>query len=97
MDHSNIVHFVERRSRRRPGTCGEAQCPQCDGQLWHLALGSGPAFFVRRDGESIYDLMADLAAPRHGFSAEELEAILRDADALDMAEFLATLEHALRS
>ena len=75
---------------------GETECPQCEGQLWHLGLASGPAFFVRRAGESIYDLMASLAGPRYGISAEEVAATLRDADALDVAEFLATLEDALR-
>ena len=76
---------------------GESQCPRCDGQLWHLTLASGPAFFVRHAGESIYDLMAELAGPRYGFSAEEVEATLRDADSFDVPEFLATLEDALRS
>ena len=76
---------------------GETNCPQCDGQLWHLGLASGPTFFVRRAGESIYDLMADLAGSRYGFNAEEVEFTLRDPDALDVAEFLATLEDALRA
>lgn len=76
---------------------GEAHCPRCDGRLWHLGLASGPTFFVRRAGESIYDLMASVGSSRHGFTAEDVKAILRDADAGDVAELLATLEDALRS
>ena len=76
---------------------GETHCPRCDGQLWHLALTSGPTFFVRRADESIYDLMAGLADSGHGFTAEHLEAILRDADALDVVELLTHLETAWRS
>src|SRR5439155_24946167 len=76
---------------------GGTHCPRCNGQLWNLALASGPAFFLRRAGESIYDLMADLADSRHGFAAECLESCLRDADALDVVEFLVTFENALRS
>jgi len=36
--------------------------------------------------------MVDLADSRHGFTAEGLEAFLRDADSLDMVEFLTTFE-----
>ena len=76
---------------------GEAQCPQCEGQLWYLGLASGSTFFIRRAAESIYDLMASLAGPRYGFTAQDLEITLRDADSLDVVEFVATLEDALRS
>ena len=71
---------------------GERECPQCNAQLWHLGFGSGPTFFVRRADESIYDLMVSLANPRHGFTAEDLEGILKDADSLDVVELLAELE-----
>ncbi|SRR6266516_3312655 len=73
-------------------TYGRSHCPRCNVQLWHLALVSGPTFFVRRAGESIHGLMVDLADSRHGFTAEGLEAFLRDADSLDMVEFLTTFE-----
>jgi hypothetical protein len=76
---------------------GESRCPRCSGELWHLALPSGPTFFVRRTGESIYDLMADLGASHDGFTAKQLEATLRDADPLDVAEVLQCLEDALPS
>lgn len=76
---------------------GETHCPRCDGQLWHLALPSGPTFFVRRPGESIYDLMADVADSRHRLNAKNLEASLRQADAIDLAELFAQLEDRLHS
>ncbi len=79
------------------GTYGETHCPRCSGQLWHLALTSGQTFFVRRSGESIYELMAGLADSRHGLTAKHLEAILRDADPLEVVELLTELEDALRS
>src|SRR5947208_10291664 len=80
-----------------PSNYGETHCPRCDSQLWHLGLPSGPAFFVRRAGERIYDLMASLADSRDGFTAEHLEAILSDADPLDVVELLTELEDSLRS
>lgn len=55
-------------------------------------LRTGPTFFVRRPGETLYDLLADLGGSRHGLTATELERTLRDADALDVAEFLLTIE-----
>jgi hypothetical protein len=55
-----------------------------------LALASGPAFFLRRTDETIYDLLAGLVG--HGLSAAEIERIFRDADPLDVAEFLSEIE-----
>jgi len=77
-------------------TYGGTHCPRCNGQLWHLALASSPTFFVRRSGESIYDLMASLVDSHQGITAEGLEAFLRDADSLDAVEFLTTFEVELR-
>jgi len=74
---------------------GETHCPRCDAQLWHLVLPSSLAFFVRRPGESIYDLMAAVADPSHGFTADDLKAVLRHADSLDVAELFAHLEDRL--
>jgi len=75
--------------------CGETRCPRCSGQLWHLVFASDPAFFVQHTGETIYDLLAAVAGD--GFSAAEIESVLRDADALDMAEFLSEIEDTVRS
>jgi hypothetical protein len=66
----------------------ETHCPRCGGQLWHLELSAGQTFFVRRPGESVYEFMSALAGSRDGFTAEELEAILKDADPLDVVEVL---------
>ena len=71
---------------------GGSQCPQCDAQLWYLGFASGPTFFVRRAGESVYELMVSLANHGYGFTAEDLEGILKDADSLDVVELLAELE-----
>jgi len=76
---------------------GETRCPRCSCQLWTLTLASGPTFFVQRTGETIYDLLVDLADSRHGFTAADLERALNDADSLDVAEFLLELEDAVRS
>ena|SRR5256885_4455959 len=71
---------------------GETRCPRCSAKLWHLAFASGPAFFLRKTGETIYDLLAGIAG--HGLSAAEIERIFRDADPLDVAEFLSKIEDA---
>ena len=75
-----------------PHACGETHCPRCNAWLWHLGLASGPTFFVRRSGETIYDLMADLTSPGRRLSASEIERTLRNADSIDVMEFLAGLE-----
>jgi len=73
---------------------GETRCPRCSAQLWHLVFTSGPTFFVRHAGKTIYDLLAAVAGD--GFCATEIERILRDADSLDIAEFLSEIEDAVR-
>jgi hypothetical protein len=60
-------------------------------------LGSGgPLFFLRRGGQSKYSFLAALAAPLYGLSADELEAGLKNADGLDLVEFVMELEAAMR-
>jgi hypothetical protein len=87
---------VCRTSLPTPATiCGPTACPRCEAQLWHLLLTSGPTFFVRHANESVYDLMATLTDSRHAVTAENLEAILRDADSLDWQEFLSQIEGAV--
>ena len=71
---------------------GESDCPRCHAQLWHLCLKAGPMFYVRRAGETIYDLMASLAVSRPRFVAEELESCFRDANESDVIELLRELE-----
>jgi hypothetical protein len=75
------------------GQYGETSCPRCSGELWHLALTSGPTFFVRRPGENIYKLMADIL----GLATEELEGTLKEADSFDVVELLKEVGGALRS
>ena len=75
---------------------GESQCPRCDAQLWHLVPPSRATFFVRRKGESIYDLMAAVLGARLGLTAKDMENVLKEADSLDVVELLMDLEDALR-
>ena len=74
---------------------GETHCPRCNAHLWHLVFASGPAFFLRDSGETIHDLLAEVGD--HGLSAAEIERIWRDADSLDVAEFLSEIDDAARS
>jgi hypothetical protein len=73
------------------------QCPRCDAELWVLAFSEGPAFFPRRPGETLYDLLAALAGTQLGCSASEIEEALRGADSYDVVELLSEVEEAVRS
>jgi hypothetical protein len=70
----------------------ERRCPRCWAELWALALPSGPKFFIRRPGQSPAEFLAALVGPALGLSATEIASFLRDADLLDMVEFLAEVE-----
>jgi hypothetical protein len=59
-------------------------------------LSRGPAFFPRRQGESLADLLVALGGPALGTCASELEAVLQGADPLDVVEILWEVEEALR-
>ena len=50
-------------------------------------------FFIRRADETICDLLAALAGAG---STAEIERLMHDADSLDIAEFLARIEDAVR-
>jgi hypothetical protein len=76
---------------------GQAQCPRCGAELWVLGFSQGPAFFPRRPGQTLYDLLAALAGPQLGFSASEIEQALKGSDELDVVEFLADVEDVMRS
>jgi hypothetical protein len=75
---------------------GDKQCPRCGAELWVLDFSDGPAFFPRRPGESLYDLLADLAGRELEFSAREIEVGLEDFDELDVVEFLWDVEQVVR-
>jgi hypothetical protein len=72
----------------------ERRCPRCEAGLWVLALPSGPRFFVRRPDQSAAEFLAALAGPKLGATARDIASFLRDADPLDMVEFLEELEAA---
>src|SRR5437879_1633756 len=74
----------------------ERRCPRCEAELWALALPSGPTFFVRRPNQSSVELLAGLAGPGLGASAEDFASFLRGADLLDMVESLEDIEVAWR-
>jgi hypothetical protein len=75
---------------------GDKQCPRCGTELWVLDFSEGPAFFIRRPGESVYDFLAALAGRERDFSAKEIEVALKGADALDVVEFLCEVEEVVR-
>jgi hypothetical protein len=75
---------------------GDKQCPRCGAELWVLDFSDGPAFFPRRPGESVYDLLAALVGGQLGSSGRELEAALKDADDLDVVEILYEVEEVVR-
>jgi hypothetical protein len=72
------------------------RCPRCSAELWVLSFPQGPAFFPRRPGQTVYDLLAALAGPHLGLSAAQFEGLLRKCDALDVVEFLTEVEEAMR-
>ncbi len=81
----------------RGSLLGQKRCPRCGGELWLVVLSEGPAFFPRRTGESLYDLLAALVGPQLGLSAGAIEAALKDADRFDVVEFVSEVEEAMRS
>jgi hypothetical protein len=78
-----------------PDPVAERRCPRCEADLWVLAMPSGPVFFVRRSGQSAAEFIAMLAGPTLGASAAGIASFLRDADGLDLVEFMAELESVL--
>ena len=76
---------------------GRKQCPRCGADLYVIVFSEGPGFFLARPGEALYDLLAGLAGRQFGVSADEMEAVLRGADSLDMVELVMEVEEALRS
>jgi hypothetical protein len=72
------------------------RCPRCSAELWVLDFAEGPAFFPRRPGQTVYDLLAALVGTQLGLSAGQIEEVLRSADRLDVVEFLAEVEELTR-
>jgi hypothetical protein len=78
-------------------TLGPKTCPRCGAELWALIGSDGPLFFLRRPDESEFGFFASLAGPLYGTSAEQIEAVLRNADHLDLVELIMEVEEAMRS
>src|SRR5262245_59791445 len=76
---------------------GHKQCPRCGAELWVVSFSEGPAFFPRRPGESLCDLLAALAGPQLGLSPSAIEAALKGADQFDVLQFVFEVEEAVRS
>jgi hypothetical protein len=72
----------------------EERCPRCEAALWALGFPSGAIFFVRRPGHSAAEFIVALAGPRLGASEADVASFLRQADRLDMVEFMSELEAA---
>jgi hypothetical protein len=77
-------------------TIGSRKCPRCGAELYVLVGSDRPRFFLRRPDQSPYGFLAALAAPLYGVSAEEMETMLRGADALDLVEFVIEVEEAMK-
>jgi hypothetical protein len=76
---------------------GHKRCPRCGAELWVVSFSEGPAFFPRRPGESLHDLLAELGGPQLGLSPRAIEAALKDADHFDVLEFVSEVEEAVRT
>jgi hypothetical protein len=63
--------------------------------LWEIALPSGPAFFIRRPGQSVAAFLSRLPGPFCAKSITAIDTFLKGADAVDVVEFLWELEAAL--
>jgi hypothetical protein len=61
-----------------------------------LALSPGPVFFLRREDESLGDLLMALGGSKLAAGAGDMESALRGADRLDAIELLWEVEEALR-
>lgn len=66
---------------------GQKQCPRCGAELWVLRFSAGPAFFLRRSGQSLGDFLMPLLG-------EEAEAFAGSAgaDSLDWVELVMEVE-----
>jgi hypothetical protein len=73
------------------------QCPRCGAELWVLVGAKEPLFFVRQPGQSPHRFLAGLAAPFGGTPVEQLEAVLKSMDSLDLVEFVMEVEDDLRA
>lgn len=78
-------------------TFGAQNCPQCRAELWFLGFSGNPLFFTRRPGETSEDFLLRIADQRLGITAEEMSAVLKTGDSLDMVELLTELDEQLRS
>lgn len=76
---------------------GEKQCPRCRSDLCYLVFSVGPIFFVRKPGQSLVQLISELAAPALDLSVEELESLIRRADSLELVEIVIQIEMAINS
>jgi hypothetical protein len=76
---------------------GSKSCPRCGAELWVLVGSGAPVFFLRQPGQSKYGFLAALAGPVHGVPPDEMEALLKHADSLDLVELVMEIEEAMRS
>jgi hypothetical protein len=81
----------------QPAVVDTKNCPRCGADLGVLGGSEGLVFFPRRPGQTRDGFLAALLAPFHGVSAEEMEAVLKHADSLDLVEVLLELEDAMRT
>ena len=70
----------------------ERQCPRCGAKLWVISFSDGPTCFVRRPGETKYELLASFAGSDGVLNPSDIEAAIKKMDSLDFVEFLLELE-----
>ncbi|MCI0378742.1 MAG: hypothetical protein L0215_14130 [Gemmataceae bacterium] len=78
-------------------TISTKKCPRCGAELWVLVGSKGPVFFARPPGQTKRQFLAALGAAIYGTTPEEMETQLKDADSLDIVEFVMELEDAAGS
>jgi hypothetical protein len=76
---------------------GSKRCPRCGAELWVLVGSDGLLFFPRQPGQSKFSFLAALAAPLYDMSVEEMQAMLKGADSLDLVEIVMEVEDMLRA
>src|SRR4030088_2753082 len=78
---------------------GSKRCPRCGADLWVV----GQWFFLRKSGQSLYDLLAELVGQQwldvagRPLSARDFERMLKNADSLDVVELVMELEESMKS
>ena len=76
---------------------GSKRCPRCGADLWVV----GQWFFLRKSGQSLYELLAELVGQQFGEvagrSAADVQKMLQSLDSLDVVELVMEREESMKS